>query len=441
MEIAGLKSPLKITLPLILCLCYIFITLRLFSMYLVWDLTLIIGLAIVPYVYSIEKGVISIRFLIPALLFTLLAIVIPAKSTLFFSLVFTMLMLLESYMGKVNLLFSFILILISPFFKFLSDTLSFPLRLWLSSIVAETMTFFGMDALSTGNIIIMKGYEFYIDQACAGLNMLNVSLMICIFILAFHQKKTGTKLPFLAITGLLLSTLSFNIIANFFRILTIVIFKIIPGTAMHDMAGMLSLIVYVILPLIAICGPFTKWLGRSGDNTKETKNVPLKKPALHLILFGCIIFIFMSFDKKRDIKHDNKNSSLNGYKKTPLENNVLKFENKEALIYMKPTPFYAPEHNPMICWKGSGYEFQFIKKEVIMGKEIYSGTLVKGKDKIYASWWFDDGHTKTIDQLQWRWQAAQQGKQFYLVNVNTTKLSDLKRITETLLPSPFAGNL
>jgi hypothetical protein len=78
---------------------------------------------------------------------------------------------------------------------------------------------------------------------------------------------------------------------------------------------------------------------------------------------------------------------------------------------------------------------------MINGTEIYTGTLVKGKDKIYASWWFDNGKMRTIDQLRWWWNAARGDQGFYLVNVNARKSEDLKRITAALLPSPFAGNL
>ncbi|SHF72164.1 exosortase N [Pedobacter caeni] len=444
MEIAGLRKPITSLLPFMMCLCYAAISLRLLSGYLVWDISLYIGLAIIPYVCRIKAGSLTLRFLIPALLFTVLAFFIPAKSTLFFSLVFTILLLFESFMGKISLNFFFVLTLLSPLFKFFSDTLSFPLRLWLSNTVAETITMAGMPALSSGNVITIDGYEFYIDQACAGLNMLNISLLISLFILSYHQKKNGRTLSFLSLLVMLTLTFLFNIVSNFFRIMIIVIFKIMPGTIMHDLVGICGLIVYVILPLIALSSPFVKRFGKIQQEEKnhiQEKKRLLKQPFLHFILLGCIIFLSVNPDKKPPSDLSKHNISLKGYQKTNLENNVLKFENKDALIYLKPTTFYAPEHNPMICWTGSGYEFQLIKKEIISGTEIYTGTLVKGKDKIYSSWWFDNGKMKTINQFQWRWNGAKGNQRFYLVNVNTTKKEDLKRITAALLPTPFARNL
>lgn len=442
MEIAGLRKPLTVLLPVILCLCYALISFRLLSGYLIWDITLYIGMAIIPYVCHIESRSRSLRFLIPALLFTLLAIFIPAKSTLFFTLVFTILLLFENFMGKISLNFFFVLILLSPLFKFFSDTLSFPLRLWLSDTVAKTITLAGIPARAAGNIITIDGYDFYIDQACAGLNMLSISLLICLFILSYHQKKNKKSLSFYNLLAMLILTFLLNIVSNFFRIMMIVIFKIMPGTAMHDLVGMCTLIVYVILPLIAFSGHFVQRFGKIKLEKEDQATAHfLKYPVLHFMFFGIVIFLSIHSSENVPAAHNNsKYIALKGYQKTFLQNNVLKFENKEALIYMKPTSFYAPEHNPMICWTGSGYEFQLIKKEIINGTEIYTGTLVKGKDKIYASWWFDNGNLKTINQFQWRWNAARGDKEFYLVNVNASKSEDLKRITETLLPSPFAGN-
>lgn len=444
MEIAGLKKPVTSLLPFLMCLCYAIISLKLLSGYLVWDISLYVGITIIPYVCRIQAGNLTLRFLIPALLFIVLAFFIPAKSTLFFSLVFTILLLFESFMGKISLNFFFVLALLSPLFKFFSDTLSFPLRLWLSNTVAETTTMAGISAQSAGNIITIDGYEFYIDQACAGLNMLSISLLISLFILSYHQKKSGRTLSFLSLLVMLTLTFLFNIVSNFFRIMMIVIFKIMPGTIMHDLVGICSLIVYVILPLIALSGPFVKRFGKIQQEEKkyiQEKLRFLKQPFLQLVLLGCIIFLSVNSGKKVPSDLSKDNITLKGYQKTNLENNVLKFENKEALIYFKPTPFYAPEHNPMICWTGSGYEFQLIKKEIISGTEIYTGTLVKGKDKIYSSWWFDNGKIKTINQFQWRWNGVKENQGFYLVNVNTTKSEDLKRITAALLPAPFARNL
>ncbi|HEX3007730.1 MAG TPA: hypothetical protein VHO90_08965, partial [Bacteroidales bacterium] len=118
-------------------------------------------------------------------------------------------------------------------------------------------------------------------------------------------------------------------------------------------------------------------------------------------------------------------SFTNGYTKSLLSNDVVKLQKADILIYIKKIErFYGTEHNPMICWTGSGYEFKQINTRAVKGKEIYIGTLHKGSDIIYAAWWFDNGRYQTIDQLDWRWKAFK-GDEFFLVNINSASLQKL----------------
>ena len=425
----------------ILCIVYIVIAILLGKDYLQWNLTTVFGLLLVPLVYQVEKGILSTRLILPSILFVILAIAIPTRSTLFFALLFTFLLLIESFKGKVSSSVLYIFVLISPLFKTFSDSLSFPLRLWLTDVVAKTLAAGGTAVTSIGNIIRIDGFDFYIDQACAGLNMLNISLLVAVFVISSKLKTMDKDLRPVGYLGIILITIFLNLASNYFRIMAIVLFKIMPGTALHDGIGIISLIVYVLIPLMFLAPHYIGKIARTHPKIQEQKfNKPrFLKPYLHIGLFCAIMYTTYFYKTAVPVRHDNKAITMNGFNKSKLENEVLKFENPDALIYMKPCNFYSPEHNPMICWTGSGYEFTFIKKEIYSGVEIYTGMLVKGKDKLYTSWWFDDGQTKTIDQYSWRWKGAM-GKKFYLINVASSKQADLKRITNGLLPSPFAGN-
>lgn len=430
-------------LPLLLCACYAMVIWQGLKSYLIWDLTLVIGIVVLPLTCRIERNNLSTRFLVPAIVFTVCSMFIPVRTMLFFAIIFTVLLLLETYKGKINLTCFFVLILISPLFKFLSDTLGFPLRLWLSDIVAKTLTFAGRHCTASGNVINIDGFDFYIDQACAGLNMLSVSLLISLFIVAFYQKKIGKSLHFIHLIIVLFFAFLMNMISNYSRIVLIVLFKIMPDTNLHYVIGLVSLVVYAIFPLILLTGPYVNRFGQQIEKPIQITYTAAKKnfrlPLIQLILFTIIAFLSVNL-KQHIVNKKYNNTSFKGYEKTNIEGNVIKLESKEALIYIKPTAWYAPEHNPMICWKGSGYDFKTIKKETINGTEIYTGILTKGADKIYSSWWFDNGITKTVSPLQWRWEGAKSNN-FYLINVNTTKQSDLRKITMRFLPSPFARNL
>ncbi|EDM34350.1 hypothetical protein PBAL39_08686 [Pedobacter sp. BAL39] len=435
METLSLRIPDIKYLTAMICSGYMVICIVLLPGYLIWDTPFLIGMMMLPFMLQIEKGTLSNRFLLPALLFSVLAIAVPVRSTLFFMLLLTTLLLFENLVGKLSLAVLLTMVIISPIFKFFSDTLSFPLRLWLSNVVAETMTFAGMPAVASGNIIILKGYQFYIDQACAGLNMLHLSLLISIFIAAHYQKKAGRTLSMIQLITMISITILLNVISNYFRIVLIVLFKIMPGQVLHDAAGLLCLCIYVILPLILLTKPITTRL-QSRPLTLQTK--PKISPSVVFLHIGFLISMsYLAFQPKNN-NHttDGQQLTLSGFRKSKV-GDVIKLQSDEALIYLKPTPFYAPEHNPMICWKGSGYEFSFIRKQNINGITVYTGTLQKGKEKIYSSWWFDNGSLKTINQLSWRWHSGLSNSSFYLVNVNTARASDLHAMTAKLLASSF----
>ncbi|MBU0765830.1 MAG: hypothetical protein KJ607_13470, partial [Bacteroidetes bacterium] len=79
--------------------------------------------------------------------------------------------------------------------------------------------------------------------------------------------------------------------------------------------------------------------------------------------------------------------------------------------------FYGSDHNPSICWLGSGYSFENINTTTINGCEIYTATLEKEGSRLYTAWWFDNGEHKTIEQFSWRWNSLKGQAPYRLINV------------------------
>jgi exosortase N len=406
------------------CLVYIFIAVKLLTIYFLWNADLLMGLVLAPYICRVKQGMYSMRYLLPALIFTVTALIFPVKTTLFVALMFAALLFWENFRGKVSLVLFFLLLLVSPLFMYISNAISFPIRICLSEVVARTLTIAGMAAHASGNIIEYKGAEFAVDQACAGLHMLSMSLIICLFMIAHCLRQTAKQLSFIKMVLLLCLTFGLNIVCNLCRIMLLVLFKIPAGSMFHDFTGVVCLLIYVILPLLGLYHLYLKRWPKVEEHPRTYQIIrllpnELRYPAVHVIIVLALIFV--AFNLKTMDSLANKGAdgiALKGYKKEILESGVIKFVSSNALVYLKPTPFYGPEHNPMICWQGSGYVFSSIRKQVIAGRQIYSGVLTKGSDKIYAAWWFDNGSLQTISQVQWRWAAAKGATPFYLVNVN-----------------------
>jgi exosortase N len=92
--------------------------------------------------------------------------------------------------------------------------------------------------------------------------------------------------------------------------------------------------------------------------------------------------------------------------------------NDKVLIYVKPIPeFFTGEHTPLICWKGSGYEFRGIVKTSVDANEIYIGRLEKGNEVLFTAWWYSNGIVSTIDQWDWRSRMLVGEDRFCLINV------------------------
>jgi len=419
-------------------LIYIGIAARLGIIYFKWDANMVLGLALLPYICTVKRGGLSLRHLVPAIVFTTVAIYFPVKTNLFLALLFSALLFFENLKGKISLVLFLLLLLISPAFEYISNTFSFPLRIWLSEVAASLFASMGMEASAAGNIIRLKGFEFSVDQACAGLHMLATSFMICLFIIAHYQRQAAKQLHLVWILFLLVFTFALNILCNLCRILLLVFFKIPAGTTMHDLTGIICLLIYVVLPLLFLSSFVLKRTEKPYIDPRFYKTIrlapdELRFPLIHLVLAVALVVITINIKSIDDLEDKSvSNVSLPGYKKSVLESGVIKFENTGALVYVKPSPFYCPEHDPMICWQGSGYVFSTIKKEVIAGRQVYLGVLTKAKDKIYAAWWFDNGNMKSINEFEWRWAAAKGAKLFYLVNVNAATETALLKAVKNL---------
>lgn len=431
-----LKKPSMPVITIVFGLVYLAMAVVFIPGFIKWDTNLYAGILLAPFICTVNSSQLSLRYLLPAALTLILAVIMPVNTLYFISMVFALLLLIENCLGKVSHATLFLLFLVSPVFKYLILAVDFPVRLWLTGKVVDLLNIMGLKAIASGNIIAMDKFEFSVDPACAGLNMLIISLIICLFILMHYQKQTGRQLSFIPVTCLFLFTIVLNVIGNYFRILLLVLFKIMPGTFFHDFVGIVTLSTYVILPLITGIKPFLNRFGRIGKIFRSKDDVNqyrLRYPFLHAMVLSILVFVATHIVNADTLIAAKDNIQLQGFKKERLEKGILKYTDKNTLIYLKPSAFYVPGHDPKICWTGSGYDFKNIRKEHFGKYEIYTAVLEKNTDRIYAAWWFDNGQLKTVDQIEWRWDAARGNGPFYLINVNTADRKSLQKQVSALL--------
>jgi len=220
-----------------------------------------------------------------------------------------------------------------------------------------------------------------------------------------------------------------------------VLFKIPASNIFHDLVGMACLILYVVLPLLWLLPKlnFGRRIQKNAVENAAGKQLMLSQEFRMLVsflLFSATVFAgFQTTQTKAALAMQENRFELSSFRKKMMQENITRFENEAALIYVKPVHFYSAEHNPTVCWTGSGYEFTRIRKQTWNGTEIYTGVLQKGADQLYTAWWFDKGKTKTISHGLWRWEAFRRSEQFNLINVTAATEKGLQENANWLLQS------
>lgn len=417
--------------------------------YLRADPTFVAGLAVLLLSIVIRKeGVGSWRFALPAMLCIGLGLAVPARTFHFMALVFAAIFVFENLKGKINEVPVLIAFLLTAVVKTMSTVLGFALRLELSKYAAACLRLLGRDARADGNIIWLEGRDFSVDPACVGLQMVEISFLFCFFLLGLFERQTGRYVSLPVLGAVVLAVAALNLIFNQLRIIFLVLFNIVPDNPMHDVAGLAGLALYVFVPVWF----GLRWLYRSkaarvailqatapGFSENQNKTRPV------LLVFFCLFTAFLLYFAITASGNYEANPGPDtalvpgglpaGYRKETLQDGVVKYSNDSLLVYVKSIPgWYSTEHTPLICWRGSGYEFGKVWEQKAGGTACYAGVLEKkGEPALYTAWWFDNGQEQTIAQARWRWLDAGGAPGFSLVNVTARDRQTLENQINQML--------
>lgn len=400
--------------------------------YIVWEsVNLILGLISIPFITTIDYGKRdNKRFAFAAIGAVVLSWIIPVKTMLFVSILFGILFLIDNFYGKINSLPVFACLLISPFFQYAVTIFSFSIRIILSSVAGKLLNLVGDTVIVSGNLIEVQGKEFAVDPECMGLNMMVTTILLGILLIGVVQKKLQKVINLWQVISLLAVVFVFNIISNLLRIILLVKFAIMPEDTMHEITGLICLFMYVCVPSILVVRWTVNRFGRrqSIQNTSESKQ-PFY-PGLHLFILFSIALISFKVDKKEPVAFSVPKSlpALPGSMIESVADNIIKIQSADVLIYIKPIlNFYESEHNPSICWKGSGYEMKKINTDNIGTIKINTAELKKDKSTLFTAWWFDNGQHQTVSQLDWRWKMFKRSKPFSVINITAATKKELEQ--------------
>jgi exosortase N len=398
----------------------------------------LIGLCLFPFTLFITgRRQNNFFYLSLSVLFAVLALTYQVRIFYFFSLAFYFLSLIELFVGKLNILILFLILFMSPFFVQVVTILGFPLRLMLSAYAGGLLNFAGVNVQVEGNMIMLGGTMFSVDEACMGLNMLIISLLMGVFVLTFRYRLSNATLGQYSTCFYFVVAFGLNMVANVIRIIVLVFFRIPPGNPMHEMIGVLCLIVYVVIPLHFL----GRWLVQKYGESRNDGASDLVFSSTNIIFITILSLIVLFVGTTlRNYPHSPTgayaNIHFNNVKPEKLKGGISKISTDDLLIYVKAIPeFFTGEHTPLMCWKGSGYEFSGVATTTVEGITIYKGTLIKDDKSLHTAWWYSNGVVKTISQLEWRMRMLKGEPNFCLVNVTAedeqTLMTSIKSMFKT----------
>ena len=319
------------------------------------------------------------------------------------------------------------LVLVSPLCEYFASVFSFPIRLELTQIAGSLLHSIDSSYHAAGNILVKGSEEFSVDTACMGLYMLISALLTGIILIGICQRQMKRKLSLLPVLAIGASLLLLNLLANLIRIVSLVEFNVPPENPLHAGIGLACFACYTLLPASVLIKQAVARFGKPRESTGQAAAINPSSFLLQLPLLGLVCLAAVAGRGKSMSQYMAvKSISLPGYKSETLHDAIVKLSTDKVLVYLKPVVgCYASDHQPMICWKGSGYEFRKLAAVDLDGQAIFISTLEKNADRLYTAWWYDNGKTSTISQFTWRWDAFKTNNSWILVNITAASQQEL----------------
>jgi len=248
--------------------------------------------------------------------------------------------------------------------------------------------------LTLRNFIIIdkiEGVNFYInnakisiDTACMGLSMFKTGLLTGAFLLTLEERKQQKFFSIIQILLFCLIIVVLNLISNYFRIITLILFNCTEENALHHTIGIICFAFYQILPMLFLIRLFKPAI-------EEISNKPMSFKMLPIIITSGILLITSLEIKKEQNQNilENLDPKYTSQKGVWANKEVYKIVTPGKLTYIK-----TPVHKPLICWTGNGYKIIESKKILRNQEEIWFVKMEKDNIRYFSYWWYECGNKK-----------------------------------------------
>lgn len=238
----------------------------------------------------------------------------------------------------------------------------------------------------------IEGVNFYInnakitiDTACMGLSMFKTGLLAGAFLLTLEERKQQKHFNILQISLFCFVLILLNIISNYFRIVTLILFDCTKENTLHYSIGLLCFVFYQMMPMLYVIRFFKL-------KKEELINSNFNYFAVLPIVAGIVIILITSLEIKTEQKHnllENVDPSYNIQQGIWINTEVFKIATPQKLVYIKTTA-----HNPLVCWTGNGYKIIESKTIIRNNEEIWLVRMEKNGVQYFSYWWYECDNKK-----------------------------------------------
>lgn len=290
--------------------------------------------------------------------------------------------------------FSFIaficLFLFSSIFDQLFNYLTVEIKQILCYNVYLTLrNFISIDKIEGVNFYINNA-KISIDTACMGLSMFKTGLLTGALLLTLEERKKEKYFSIVQILLFCLVLVLLNIISNYFRIITLILFNCTGENVLHHTIGIICFAFYQIIPMLFLIRFFKPRIEEITSTTISPKLLPI-------IITTGILFITSLEIKKEQNQNilENLDPKYSTQKGVWANKDVYKIVTPGKLTYIK-----TPIHKPLICWTGNGYKIIESKKIIRNHEEIWFVKMEKGNIRYFSYWWYECGNKKYTSLIE-----------------------------------------
>lgn len=243
----------------------------------------------------------------------------------------------------------------------------------------------------------IEGVNFYlnnakitIDTACMGLSMFKTGLLSGGILLTLEEKKQKKYFSILQIFLFCCILIVLNIVANYFRIITLILFNCTEDNALHHTIGILCFLFYQITPML--------FAVRFFKPEKEENTIKKEPYSVFFVFVGSLLLLVTSLEIKKEKSYDlleNLSPEYRTQKGIWVNKEVYKITTPEKLIYIK-----TPTHSPLVCWTGTGYKIIESEKIKKRNEKIWRVKMEKNNIQYYSYWWYECNNIKYTSLIE-----------------------------------------